>query len=124
MLPAKSLKYLEKLYTSFQSPFREIVQTTYDRTFEAGIRQFWQNQLKPQDYVKRTRDFEFLSEEQYLLLLSDLDGLFLALIIGLMISFTVFGFEMNWKRIRAIKFQCSFSFFVKQYEILRIRWGK
>lgn len=107
IMPDMFFKYLEKLYIAFQSPFYEIFQEMFDRTLETGIRQHWQKKLKPPDYAKQTRDARFISDEEYMLLLEDLHGVFLILGVGLGISFLIWVFEINWERMMRFKASCK-----------------
>ena len=64
---------------------------------ETGLRKYWTDQTKFQDYAKVKREVEYIVNEDYYLHLDDLQGCFIILLVGLSLSFLVFLVELSSK---------------------------
>lgn len=104
MLPDAVLKYSEKLYVSHASPLHDILQLGFDRTFETGIRQYWQKQLNLREYAVQERESALITKEEYLLTMTDICGVFRILCIGHVIASLAWLLEINWKSIKKLNF--------------------
>lgn len=97
------LKYSEKLYLSQASPLYEILKLGFDHTFESGIRQYWQKQMKPREFAVLNRELSFLLKEEYFLTMADICGVFWILAIGHGIAVLALILEFLHRRICSCK---------------------
>lgn len=107
ILPEKIMNYIQKFYLSHASPWHDILQKGFDRTFETGIRQYWKKHTAfRRDAFQKVQAMKIHSEV-YLLSFKDLSGVFWILCIGLGLSVFVWLLELNWKNIKISISMCE-----------------
>ncbi|CRK93889.1 CLUMA_CG007416, isoform A [Clunio marinus] len=108
LLPEKFMPFIEKFPLSPSSAVVETFQRIFDYIFESGIRQYLDRQFL--NSFKRNVDerTKFIINEDYLLTMNDVYGIFLILVGGYVVSFFVFICELIWrhrKKITNLKFK-------------------
>lgn len=94
MLPDKMMNFCEKFMLAPRSPFYDELQKYFGYVFESGIRQVFKQILKFKEFSKISREKEFIENEDFLLTMDDLYGIFYIILVGFLISFTCFLFEI------------------------------
>jgi hypothetical protein len=96
MLSDKILPFYEEFPVSERSPFVDMLQKYHNYVFESGIRQYWMETLKTDKKAKHDREERFIKNEEYLLSMDDVYGVFYILFIGYVISVCVVLLEIFW----------------------------
>ena len=131
LLPEKKLNFYEKFPLRPFSPFYDYLQSKYDTVFESGIRQFWKDKLKIPKYSEDERQIASFKNEEYLLKMVDISGVFYILLFGYAVSIFVFILELSWqsflrnffKKIKkrsiskSVKQSAKRKYFVRQIEV-------
>lgn len=96
LLPDKMTKFYEKFWLGQLSPFYENLQRNFDYAFESGIRQYWKKYLEPKKLAELNREASYIENEEYLLKMIDVYGIFYILIVGYVISIFALLAEIMW----------------------------
>lgn len=94
VLPDRMTNLYEKIHLSVNSPFYDDLQRKYFLVFESGIRQYWEKYFESYQTARLRREVEFLQNEDFLLRLSDIYGLFVILGVAYAISSFLFMLEV------------------------------
>ncbi|CRK88670.1 CLUMA_CG002476, isoform A [Clunio marinus] len=95
ILPDKIMKFYEKFLINSYSPFYEMLQMNYNKLFESGIKQKYENKFNINvKKIMEKREQNFIANENYLLRMQDIYGIFFILLFGYGVSFLTFIFEL------------------------------
>ena len=117
MLPEKFYKSLASFELADDSPHRSFLQHFSDLVFESGIRQYWKNFILRLKDNRGEIEQRFFTDEEYLLKLADLSGVFIVWSICLLVCVLVllleiflhdFMLNLNWQKIKENLF-CQIS---------------
>ncbi|CRK93888.1 CLUMA_CG007415, isoform A [Clunio marinus] len=102
LLPGKLTPFIEKFALAPSNPLLGILQTNFNYIFESGIRQYLERYF--QGLRKKNVDdiTKFIINEDYLLTMNDVYGIFLILVGGYVVSFFVFICELIWRHLKKI----------------------
>lgn len=98
MLPDQVMPFYEQLMLARASPFYDQLQMYHDIVFESGIRQFWKSIFVDKQLEKLEREENFIKNEEYLLTMDDVHGVFYILLIGCTSSLIVFLLEIMFDK--------------------------
>ena len=93
LLPDKMHPFYEKFQVSKNCPFEKFLKHKTLTVFESGIRQHWKSTLDSIDSKPYVED-SFISNENYLLNMKDLYGVFYILIIGFILASIILTIEI------------------------------
>lgn len=96
VLPDRMTNIYEKIYLSVNSPFYDDLQRKYLLMFESGIRQHWEKWFEYRQTSKHRRELNFLQNEEFLLRLFDVYGVFVIMGVAFAISCSIFLIEISW----------------------------
>lgn len=96
LLPEILIQIYEEFMLAARSPFYEKLQTYHNYVFESGIRQPWTDRLKVKETSNYEREELYIKNEEYLLTMDDLYGIFYIVLVGYAASFVVFLYEVFW----------------------------
>ncbi|CAO1353389.1 unnamed protein product [Diamesa hyperborea] len=111
LLPDRMYSFFEKLVLSNDSPFTNEFQRYSTIFFESGIRQYWHSlKVSSMDDVRADIETKRIEDEQYLLNMDDLYGVFVILVLGLATAGLVLLLEIFWfDCVRHLRFSFVFS---------------
>lgn len=111
LLPDRMYTFFEQLEVKSYTPFYEEFQRYSTLLFESGIRQYW-NTFKINEDVRAGIEMKQIEDEEYLLNLEDLYGVFIILTLGLVTAGFVLIMEIFWfDCVRHLKFSYTFKYF-------------
>lgn len=115
LLPEKMMKFSDRFRMATYSPFYEFFQTNFDYVFESGIRQFWKSKFEMVKIRKNIRSVNYLENEEYLLTLGDVYGIFYILLVCLALGFFTLMLEIFWHGcLRQVDFKMIFENLLKE----------
>lgn len=128
LLPDRMHSFFEKLVLSLNSPFYDEFQRFSTLLFESGVRQYW-NAMKFFDDVRADDEVKRIEDEQYLLNMEDLYGVFVIWVLGIVTAGFVLMIEVSWfecLRHLRIKFirnkNCCQKKRVPEMKVRKIHW--
>lgn len=105
------MKFSEKFMIANRSLFYERLQKYHNIIFESGIRQHWKARLKEKEKAKLDRVERFKMNEEYLLKMQDIHGIFYMIVVGYVLSLFAFIFEIFYfdflKKLKIQSFFCE-----------------
>lgn len=96
MLSERIMKFYATFPMAPLSPFYGKLQLNYDYIFESGIRQYWKHLFEMKKTAQINRYNEYVKNEEYLLTMEDVYGIFYILLVGNAIGLIVIILEMFW----------------------------
>lgn len=94
LMPDQIMPYFEKISLKIFSPFYSLLQNYFDRIFESGIRQHIKSRFDIVGMEEKSLKAKFTDNEEYLLTMYDVHGLFYILVGGYLVSLSAFFLEI------------------------------